>query len=57
MGFVEFVGWVVIFYALFTLAFYEPGLTLMLLFLSFFVGLALLPFVVLGLALDKGDKE
>ena len=57
MGLVEFVGWVVIFYALFWLALNEPGLTLMLLFLSFFVGLALLPFIVLGLALDKRDKE
>lgn len=56
MGFVEFVGWVVIFYALFMLAIYEPGLTLLLLFLSFFVGLALLPFIVLGMALDKKDE-
>jgi hypothetical protein len=53
MGFVEFVGWCVIFYALLMLAFYEPGLTLMLILLSMLVGLMLLPFIVLGIALDK----
>lgn len=57
MGFVEFIGWFAIFYALLMLAFYEPGLTLMLILISGFVGLALLPFVVLGIALDKCKEE
>ena len=56
MGFVEFVGWVVIFYALFMLILYAPGLVFMLIMLSMLVGLMLLPFVVFGLALD-GLKE
>lgn len=51
MGFVEFVGWCVIFYCLLMLMFYEPGLTFLLIILSLLVGLMLLPFVVLGIAL------
>lgn len=52
MGFVEFIGWVVIFYALFMLILYAPGLMFMLIVLSMFVGLILLPFILFGLALD-----
>ena len=52
MGFVEFVGWCVIFYAFLMLVFYEPGLTFLLIILSLLVGLMLLPFVVLGIALN-----
>ena len=56
MGFVEFVGWCVIFYAFLMLLFFEPGLTFLLVILSLLVGLMMLPFVVFGLALD-GLKE
>jgi hypothetical protein len=56
MGFVEFVGWCVIFYAFLMLLFYEPGLTFMLVILSLLVGLMMLPFVVFGLAL-KGLND
>jgi len=56
MGFVEFVGWCVIFYAFLMLLFFEPGLTFMLIILSLLVGLMLLPFIVFGLAL-KGLND
>lgn len=55
MGFVEFIGWVVIFYCLFMLMLTAPGLAFMLIMLSVLVGLALLPFIVLGLALDNRE--
>jgi hypothetical protein len=53
MGFVEFVGWFFIFLVLINLALMAPGLTFMLILLGALVGLALLPFIVLGLALEK----
>lgn len=59
MGFVEFVGWLVIFYAFFMLVLYAPGLVFLLVLTFMLVMLMALPFIVLGASLNglKEDKE
>lgn len=46
MGLVEFVGWVVIFYVLFSLVFAYPGLVLSIIVWTVMVALLLLPLML-----------